>query len=147
MAEKLLRFPLINDSEVFLTAFWRWVGLLASGNNQEAVDSLFWKDSAADPEAWTLEMSHFFFGEEMPLFPVVPEDLELKKSFESLAEIEFDHIHTSDNAVKGWAMFTIPLSNKQGVSKGKVSLWGLPVSFFIREVEGKYAFEFESFHH
>ncbi|MCB9230573.1 MAG: hypothetical protein H6581_02870 [Bacteroidia bacterium] len=142
----MLHFPAEKNTSNLLQAFWQWASLLADENIQPAVEALVWKKHPQpDPQAWQSEIREFFFGPENLLYPFCPPPGS-REVFEEMAEIEWEDIHTHDPAIVGWAMFYLPLIPSEEQNTPESDLYALPVSFFIRETEGAFAFEFDEFH-
>jgi hypothetical protein len=137
----LILLPVEDSKSNYLTGFWQWVEILATGDYERAVEALYW--SRASP--WTPEELKArvttFFGGEAPWSVVVPNE-RLIGVINDAAEF-----HLPDRNGLGWFLALIPLTTEPSNPKDdEIPLMGLASSFFVRSHRGHYVLEHEIFH-
>jgi len=140
-ADRLIRLPLDDSKQNYLSGFWRWVGFLAADDYRGAIESLYW----AEPTSWTADALRrrvtTFFGGNSPWVVVIPNE-RLVAVVNDAAEFS---PRTEENS--GWFLAQIPLTTEPADPKSdEIPLMGLACSFFVRENAGALVMEHEIFH-
>jgi hypothetical protein len=139
--DRLMQFPAVDSKENYLTAFWRWVELLAANEYQQALEALTWPNYTT----WTADnlkqsITTFFGGDE-PWSVVIPND-RLIGVINDAADFKL-----RNNDEFGWVMAQIPLTTQPSDPKrDDIPLMGLASSFLVRLRNDEYVLEFEIFH-
>ena len=134
--------------ENILDGFWKWIQLLDDGNFEKAVEAIYWEDSRPiSPENLKERITTFFEWDGKPMDIVYPCE-ELKEIVNNAVELEWEDYHQPTENHVGWCMVQVPVTNEKAEAKKSTNagLWGVAASFFIIEINGKYAFDFEIFH-
>ncbi|MBX2802491.1 MAG: hypothetical protein KTR31_32725 [Myxococcales bacterium] len=130
--------------ELFLAAFWAWVRIFAAGDDERTVNALFWGERS--PSVDFLSMYASFWGGGKPWRPVVP-NARLVAIVNDAAEIEFPATPSWHEGAVGWGMAQVPVTTTPDRAlDDDVELMGIATSFFLREVPGGYALEYEIVH-
>ena len=140
--------------EAFLVGFWRWVELLASGEHERASAALWrkpapfwsrWFRSPPDPEALPQRIRTLWGGDQ-PWHVVVP-NARIVGEVNNAAETSFPAKPPWGPGRVGWGLAHVPVTVEPARAKDDdVPLMGVAVSFFLREVPGGLAMEFEIVH-
>jgi len=139
--EKLIRIPIDNSKQNYLSGFWLWVKLLEDKEYQKALEALYWEEGTN----WTAEALEnritTFFGGNKKWHVVVPND-RLVNEINEAAEVE-----PAMPEGGGWFLATIPLTTEPNNPKDdEIPLMGLAVSFFVKEYNNSYILVLEIFH-
>jgi hypothetical protein len=139
--DRLILFSRNDTKENYLSAFWRWVAILADDDYQLGLEALWWPNGTT----WTAEKFKdriaTFFGGGVAWTVVVPNErlvgvINGNADFEPRGNNEF-----------GWLRAQIPLTNEPADPKrDEIPLMGLASSFFVRPRGEHYVLEFEIFH-
>jgi hypothetical protein len=137
--EHLIRLPLEHSKRNYADGFLQWVKILAMGDYERAIEALLWpKGTTWTPESLEKQIT-LFFGGNKPWSVVIPND--------RLVKVVFDGIEQGMCGESGWFLAHIPLTTKPNSAKDDdIPLMGLATSFFVRQHEGSFVFEFEIFH-
>jgi hypothetical protein len=131
--------------EVFLAAFWQWVAVLAEREPARASAALFWSRPPRDPEALPRQILAFWEGDRT-WHVIVPND-RLIAAVNDAAEVSIPSDPPWGNGRVGWGMAQVPVTTEPDRAKADdVPLMGVAVSFFLRDVHGGLALEFEIVH-
>jgi hypothetical protein len=140
-ADRLIRLPMEDSKANYLAGFWRWVGFLAAGDYQGALEAFYWPNGTTFTPERLKERVTKFFGGDAPWSVVVPND--------RLIGVVNDAAEFQPRNSKGWGWFMaqVPLTTEPAEPKrDEIPLIGLASSFFVRELDGNYVLEFEIFH-
>jgi hypothetical protein len=154
--DALIRIPLVDHRETYLSGFWRFVELLAEDRYEAALDGLVWPAGrVGDPKSFRQAIEGFFGGDEpwsviVPnerLVGVINEGAEVVLAPESrrVAACCSDPTHASLGA--GWMLAQIPVTNEPHKAKDDdVVLMGVAASFILHRRDDAYVLQFEIFH-
>lgn len=140
------RLVVVGDPsrELFLFAFWQWVGIFAAGDDQRTMDALFWESSPRSSEL--LSLFRKFWGGAEPWHVIVPNQ-RLVGVVNDAAETEFPAEPSWHAGAVGWGLAQVPVTTTPHLAlHDDVVLMGVAVSFFVRQVPGGYALQYEIVH-
>ena len=150
--DTLIRLPLVDTRESYLSGFWRFVELLAADRYEAALAGLMWpKGQVGDPGEFRRAVEGFYGGDE-PWSVVIPNE-RLVAVINEAAEVTLagDSAHGCNDPThvhnQGWMLCQIPVSNEpQRAKEDDVVLMGVAASFVLKQHEGGYVMCFEIFH-
>jgi hypothetical protein len=139
--DRLIRLPLIDTKQNYLSGFWRWVGLIEAGDYQAAIDALYPPHGEGLTAEGLRKNITTFFGGELPWLVVTPNE-RLVRLVEELAEFQ---PRTGNRP--GWFMATVPVTTHAADAKSDdIPLMGIASSFFVLHRESTLVMQFEIFH-
>lgn len=131
--------------EAFLAAFWQWVAILAEHEPARASAALWWARPPRDPEALARQILTFWKSDR-PWHVIVPND-RLIAVVNDAADVSIPSDPRWGDGRVGWGMAQVPVTDHPDRAKDDdVPLMGVAVSFFLKEVSGRLALEFEIVH-
>lgn len=154
--DALIRIPLIDTRESYLSGFWRFVELLADDRYDAALASLVWPfGRVGDPKSFRQAIEGFWGGD-APWSVIVPNErligvisegaeVVLAPDSRAVAACCSDPSHATLGA--GWMLAQIPVTNEPHKAKDDdVVLMGVAASFVLHRRDDAYVMQFEIFH-
>lgn len=139
--DDLIRLPLVDSKENYLSGFWRWVELLEANDYQAAVDALYTPNGERPSAEGLRKRVTTFFGGELPWSVVIPNE-RLVRLVEEFAEFK---PRTGERP--GWFMAHIPVTTDPlDPKRDDVPLLGIASSFFVLHRDSALVMQFEIFH-
>jgi hypothetical protein len=140
-SDPLIRIPLLDTKQNYLSGFWRWIELLAAGQYEAAATAVLWSNPHGMQAEALQQRIHTFFGGDLPWYVVVPNE-RLQNIINDSADVVL-----RETGGAGWMMVQLPLTTTPGDAQNDaLHLVGLACTFFVLEFEGNYVLQHEMFH-